>query len=69
MTLCVICREPIAPCKRVQYGYNTCLDCGDKQAKQVKHTVVPMHKSNYMVASSLSMLKQLNPKRSGDYDE
>lgn len=65
MSQCIRCMQPVEP-KRVQYGYATCLNCGDKLASKVRHTVVPMHKSNYVVASSLSMLKQLNPKRSGD---
>lgn len=66
MTLCVICRtQSVAPI-RLQYGYTSCHDCGESQARSVKHTVVPMHKSNYVVASSLAFLKQLNPKRSGD---
>jgi DNA-directed RNA polymerase subunit RPC12/RpoP len=65
MNQCIRCSMPVE-LKRVQYGYATCLSCGDKLASRVRHTVVPMHKSNYVVASSLSMLKQLNPKRSGD---
>ena len=68
MSLCIRCSASIPP-KRVQYGYTTCLECGELLANRVRHTVVPMHKSNYVVASSLSMLKQLNPKRSGDNDE
>lgn len=41
----------------------TCMSCGEKQAKQVKHTVAPMNKSNYMLFTDASLLKQLNPKR------
>jgi RNase P subunit RPR2 len=41
----------------------TCEGCGEKQAKQVKHTIAPINKSNYMYISDLSQLKQLNPKR------
>lgn len=32
-------------------------------ARQVKHTVVPMNKSNYMLVTDRSLLTQLNPKR------
>jgi len=37
--------------------------CGEKIAKQVKFTVAPMNKSNYMLFTDPEMLKQLNPKR------
>lgn len=41
----------------------TCMACGEKLARQVKRTVVPMHKSNYMMFTNMDDLKQLNPKR------
>jgi hypothetical protein len=37
--------------------------CGETLARQVRHTIAPMNKSNYMVFTDASMLKQLNPKR------
>jgi hypothetical protein len=37
--------------------------CGEKIAKQRKFTVAPMNKSNYMLFTDVSLLKQLNPKR------
>ena len=40
----------------------TCMACGEKLARQVKRTVVPMHKSNYMMFTNMDDLKQLNPK-------
>ena len=43
-------------------GYDTCLDCGEENALQVKHTIVPMHKSNYVVVSDKSLLKGINNK-------
>jgi len=48
---------------RYKIGYTSCLDCGDKKAKQVKHCVAPINKSNYYFISDPEMLKQLNPKR------
>jgi len=60
--ICVVCRAVFSP-KRRKIGKTTCLDCGDKQAHQVKHTVAPLNKSNYMLFTDVSMLKQLNPKR------
>ena len=40
-----------------------CLTCREKLARQVKRTVVSMHKSNYMMFTDMEDLKQLNPKR------
>lgn len=40
-----------------------CLPCGDTAAKKVKHTIAPLNKSNYMVFTDITLLKQLNPKR------
>jgi len=37
--------------------------CGEKIAKQRRFTVAPMNKSNYMLFTDVSLLKQLNPKR------
>jgi hypothetical protein len=50
---------------RFKAGYTTCLECGEIQARQVRHCVVPMHKSNYIVVSDPKMLTYLNPKRGG----
>ncbi len=41
----------------------TCVGCGEELAKQVKHTIAPLNKSNYYYISSMETLKQLNPKR------
>lgn len=49
--------------QRVKLGYRLCIDCGEYHARQVKHTIAPINKSNYMYISDLSQLKQLNPKR------
>ena len=49
--------------RRVVLWYQTCLRCGDVEAKQRKFTVAPINKSNYMMITDLTQLKQLNPKR------
>jgi len=36
--------------------------CGDKVANQVKRTIVPMHKSNYMLITNPEDLKGINNK-------
>ena len=61
--VCTCCYAVRVPPMRSRLGYTTCLDCGEKAARQVKHTVAPMNKSNYMLFTDVNMLKQLNPKR------
>lgn len=58
---CVTCKRPV-PDARVALGYETCLICGEKAAKQRKHTIVPMHKSNYTVITSRAELLGINNK-------
>jgi len=48
---------------RLRLGYTTCMSCGEKAARAVKHTIVPMNKSNYIACFDTDTLKQLNPKR------
>lgn len=60
---CKKCHENRVPKARKALGYSTCLTCGEKDARRIKHTVVPMNKSNYIVVTDLNILKQLNPKR------
>jgi hypothetical protein len=43
-------------------GYFTCLACGEEQARAVKHCIVPMHKSNYVVVSDRNLLTGVNQK-------
>ena len=48
---------------RLRIGYAICMPCGDDLATKVIRTVAPIHKSNYMLITDPSLLKQLNPKR------
>jgi hypothetical protein len=59
---CIVCGSEVAHA-RWALGYKTCLPCGEKASKQVKHTIAPLNKSNYMLITDLSDLKGLNPKR------
>ena len=59
--LCTRCDAPY-PTDRRALGYDTCLGCGEEDASEVKHTIAPMHKSNYMVISDREDLKGLNNK-------
>ena len=56
-----LCGEAIDP-KRVGHGYHTCLKCGELEAKKVRHTIVPMHKSNYVPVFNRSDLVGINVK-------
>lgn len=46
-------------------GYKMCCDCGEKEAKKVVRTVVPMPKSNYILVTDMSLLKGLNSSHKG----
>jgi ribosomal protein L37AE/L43A len=61
--LCTHCYGGHVEYRRWKAGYTTCLSCGEEQARQKKHTVAPLNKSNYMLFTDAEMLKQLNPKR------
>ncbi len=58
---CVICSEPVNP-KRWALGYHTCLCCGERSAREHKHCIVPMHKSNYVPVFNTQDLVGINSK-------
>ena len=58
---CIECGESFQH-ERKAIGYDTCTSCGDEDARLVKHTIVPMHKSNYVVVSDKADLKGINNK-------
>ena len=60
---CLLCSDVVHK-RRWALGFKLCLPCGEQQAKQVRHCIVPLNKSNYVVVSDRSVLRQLNPKRS-----
>jgi len=61
---CVNCLNPIVPKQRyTKLALKTCLNCGDHKAKQRRHTIAPLSKSNYYYIHDPELLKQLNPKR------
>ena len=61
MSQCLFCGEYLSE-GRWALGYKTCLTCGEQEAKKVKHTVAPMHKSNYMLFTTTEDLKGINNK-------
>jgi hypothetical protein len=56
---CIRCRSDIA-WGRTELGFLTCKSCGEREARLRRHTIVPMHKSNYTVVTDMNLLKQLN---------
>ena len=66
MAICIRCGE-FFPDARQQLGFVRCMPCNTKYAdaryEQIKKQSVPLNKSNYVVVSDLSLLSQLNPKR------
>lgn len=45
---------------RQKLGYDTCLECGEKEARKRKFCVAPLSKSNYILITNVDLLKQLN---------
>ena len=64
MKICMRCGESVSK-GRSELGYKYCLACGDIEAhaKMLSRTIAPINKSNYMLITDLTQLKQLNPKR------
>ena len=57
------CGEEIEP-ERLALGSYICLTCGEERAQREKNrrTVVPLHKSNYIIITDKKELTQLDPK-------
>jgi hypothetical protein len=60
--LCIYCYAEFVEDERVVLGYLSCMPCGEEQARKRKHTVVPLHKSNYIKIDDLEDLKGINNK-------
>jgi hypothetical protein len=60
--LCIYCYAEFVEDERVVLGYLSCMPCGEAQAKKRKHTVVPLHKSNYIVPANREELRGINNK-------
>jgi len=60
---CVNCDDDIDP-RRVALGYRVCLMCGEEAAREERRswTIVPMHKSNYVLLTNKEDLKGVNSK-------
>ena len=62
--MCTCCGDTYSA-KRANAGYNLCLPCGEEAAVRARRgwCVAPMNKSNYMLFTDATLLRQLNPKR------
>lgn len=58
---CLMCGS-LYSIRRWALGYTICMPCGEEVSKTVKRTVVPMHKSNYILCTDLNDLKGINNK-------
>jgi len=58
---CTECGDTVAEA-RAALGYHLCMECGEHAARKRKHTIAPLHKSNYMVISNRAELLGLNNK-------
>ena len=58
---CVNCSEDVNH-NRWALGFKTCLKCGEALARSIKHTIVPMHKSNYVPIFNHQDLVGINSK-------
>lgn len=63
LPICTCCYAVRVEPQRAKAIRPTCAACGEQLAKQVRHTIAPINKSNYMLISNRDELRQLNPKR------
>jgi len=61
MNQCIFCGDFLSE-GRWSLGYRTCLMCGEEQARQEQHTIVPLHKSNYIPVFNRQDLEGINNK-------
>ena len=59
--LCRLCGDDV-PSNRWNLGIKLCMLCGEENAKKRKHTIVPMHKSNYILVTDMDLLTGVNNK-------
>jgi hypothetical protein len=63
LPICTCCYAVRVEPQRKNMTRPTCTQCGEKEARKVKHCAVPLNKSNYMLVTDRATLMQLNPKR------
>jgi transposase-like protein len=63
LPICTCCYSVRVEPQRAKALRPTCMDCGEKLAKQRKFTVACNNKQGYELITDPSHLRQLNPKR------
>ena len=63
LPICTSCYAVRVEPPRARLGFTRCLACAEKFPETPKRTVVPLHKSAYMLVTDADTLKQLDPKR------
>jgi len=62
LPICTSCYAVRVEPHRARMRRPICMGCGDKVAGQTKRTIVPMHKSNYLLITDPEDLKGINNK-------
>ena len=65
LPICTHCYAVRVEPQRAKTLRPTCMACGEILAKERKHTIVPMPKSNYIVVTDMSLLQGLNSSHKG----
>lgn len=51
------------PKRRADLGYSTCLPCGEREARAVRHTIMPAYSKGAYQLISRADVAHTNPKR------
>jgi len=62
LPICTECYAVRVEPHRARVMRPICMGCGDKVASRTKRTIVPMHKSNYLLITDPEDLKGINNK-------
>lgn len=65
LPICTCCYATRVEPQRKHMTRPTCNACGESEARKVKHTIVPMPKSNYIVVTDRNLLLNLNSSHKG----
>jgi transposase-like protein len=62
LPICTCCYAVRVEPHRAKQPRPVCMRCAEQQARAVKHTIVPLHKSNYVVITDPTLLRGVNSK-------
>lgn len=64
LPICTHCYAVRVEPQRAKMAKPTCAECGEKLAQRVRHTIAPLHKSNYTLITDRNELRGINVKQS-----